>query len=150
VAENAHRAEVMYAGRIVESAPVDELFRTPRHPYTAMLLGSHPSLAAPGRRLPPIPGRVPAPGNRPPGCRFRDRCPIVRKSWAEEEPEVIPAAGGGSERGAACPYGEEAERLWAPRRPASRSTASRRRIRAPRARPSTACRSRSATARRSA
>jgi oligopeptide/dipeptide ABC transporter ATP-binding protein len=111
VAENAHRAEVMYAGRIVESAPVGELFRTPRHPYTAMLLASHPSLAARGRRLRPIPGRVPAPGNRPSGCRFRDRCPIARESCAEEEPELIPLAGAESDRAAACPYGEEASLL---------------------------------------
>jgi oligopeptide/dipeptide ABC transporter ATP-binding protein len=111
VAENAHRAEVMYAGKIVESAPVDQLFRAPRHPYTAMLLGSHPSLSPPGGRLRPIPGRVPAPGDRPSGCRFRDRCPIARKSCAEVEPELIPLAGAESDRAAACPYGEEAARL---------------------------------------
>ena len=111
VAENANRAEVMYAGRIVESAPVEELFRRPLHPYTAMLLGAHPSLAAPGRRLRPIPGRVPAPANRPSGCRFRDRCPIARASCAEEEPTLMPSAGAGTDRAAACPYGEEAAGL---------------------------------------
>jgi oligopeptide/dipeptide ABC transporter ATP-binding protein len=111
VAENAHRAEVMYAGKIVESAPVGELFRSPRHPYTAMLLASHPSRAVRGRRLRPIPGRVPAPGKRPSGCRFRDRCPIARESCAEVEPELVQLGGAESERAAACPYGEEAARL---------------------------------------
>jgi oligopeptide/dipeptide ABC transporter ATP-binding protein len=113
VAENAERADVMYAGRIVESAPVEALFRRPHHPYTAMLLRSHPSRAAHGRRLQPIPGRVPGPSERPSGCRFRDRCPIAREKCAEVEPQRIPVASPGAlaERSVACHFDEEAASL---------------------------------------
>src|SRR5260221_1350947 len=115
VAENADRAEVMYAGRIVESAPVEALFRRPHHPYTAMLLRSHPSRAAHGRRLEPIPGKVPGPSERPSGCRFRDRCPLARERCAEVEPQLIPVAGvdrsGGAGRSVACHFDEEAAQL---------------------------------------
>ena len=74
VAEVADHVAVMYAGRVVESAPVADLFSRPRHPYTAGLLGSLPSRGARGRRLPMIEGAVPAPENFPPGCRFAPRC----------------------------------------------------------------------------
>jgi oligopeptide/dipeptide ABC transporter ATP-binding protein len=65
----------MYAGRIVERAPAEDLFRTPRHPYTAGLLAASPRRAPRGTRLAPIPGMVPAPGRRGTGCSFADRCP---------------------------------------------------------------------------
>ncbi|MBP6895498.1 MAG: ABC transporter ATP-binding protein [Pseudacidovorax sp.] len=75
VAEVADRAAVMYAGRVVEQAPVDVLFEAPAHPYTAGLLAS---LAIehlpPGSRLPEIGGTVPSPANMPPGCAFAPRC----------------------------------------------------------------------------
>jgi oligopeptide/dipeptide ABC transporter ATP-binding protein len=109
VAENAHRAAVMYAGRIVESAPVAELFASPRHPYTALLLRSHPSRDG-AERLEPIPGNVPSPGGRPSGCRFRDRCPLARATCAEVEPLLIPIAGG-VERSVACHFDEEVASL---------------------------------------
>jgi peptide/nickel transport system ATP-binding protein len=111
VAQNAHRAEVMYAGRIVESAPFPDLFLRPRHPYTIALLRSHPSRAARGRRLEPIPGRVPGPAERLSGCRFRDRCPIAKARCAEVEPALIPLSVPGAERAVACHYDEEAIRL---------------------------------------
>jgi len=74
VAENADRVGVMYAGRLVEEAPVAELFREPRHPYTRALLGSIP---APGgkARLPELAGGVPDPLAPPAGCPFHPRCP---------------------------------------------------------------------------
>jgi oligopeptide/dipeptide ABC transporter ATP-binding protein len=121
VAENAHTAAVLYAGRIVESAPVADLFESPRHPYTALLLRSHPSRAGSprsgpagsgsGARLAPIPGRVPAPDRRPSGCRFRDRCPIAKPKCSEVDPLLIPIAGRGAERAVACHYDEEVARL---------------------------------------
>ena len=74
VAEMADRVAVMYAGRIVEEAPVADLFAAPAHPYTRGLLGSMPG-GAPGTPLTAIPGTVPAPGALPPGCCFTPRCP---------------------------------------------------------------------------
>jgi peptide/nickel transport system ATP-binding protein len=74
VAGMADRVAVMYAGRIVEHAPVKDLFATPRHPYTQGLLGSIPG-GAPGSRLQAIQGTVPPLGSLPPGCSFTPRCP---------------------------------------------------------------------------
>ncbi|MFH1707380.1 MAG: dipeptide ABC transporter ATP-binding protein [Planctomycetota bacterium] len=74
VRQIAHRVAVMYLGRIVETAPVDELFRNPRHPYTRQLLQSLPSRMQRGARLSVIPGTVPSAINVPPGCPFADRC----------------------------------------------------------------------------
>jgi peptide/nickel transport system ATP-binding protein len=74
VAEMADRVAVMYAGRIVEQAPVRDLFRDPRHPYTRGLLASTPG-GAPGTRLQAIQGTVPPLGKLPPGCPFSQRCP---------------------------------------------------------------------------
>ena len=74
VAETADRVAVMYAGRIVEQAPVREIFRAPQHPYTQGLLASIPG-ATPGTRLHAIEGTVPDIGALPPGCAFGPRCP---------------------------------------------------------------------------
>jgi oligopeptide/dipeptide ABC transporter ATP-binding protein len=74
VAEMADRVAVMYAGRIVEEAPVNELFRDPRHPYTQGLMASMPG-GEPGQRLRAIQGTVPPLGQLPPGCSFTPRCP---------------------------------------------------------------------------
>jgi dipeptide transport system ATP-binding protein len=75
VAETAHRVSVMYAGQVVETRPVRELFEAPRHPYTGALLDALPERAHGRRRLPTIPGVVPGIGDRPPGCLFNPRCP---------------------------------------------------------------------------
>src|SRR5450631_4211031 len=81
VAEVAERVMVMYAGRKVEEAPVAELFRSPRHPYTQGLLGAVPklgsSLSGAARRLAEIPGQVPSLKQRIEGCVFAGRCPLV-------------------------------------------------------------------------
>ena len=74
VAETAHRVAVQYAGWQVETQPVRELFRTPRHPYTAALLASLPERAGDTDRLPVIPGVVPGQFDRPKGCLFWPRC----------------------------------------------------------------------------
>jgi peptide/nickel transport system ATP-binding protein len=74
VAEMADRVAVMYAGRIVEEAPVRELFIDPKHPYTRGLMSSMPG-GAPGTRLLAIQGTVPPLGQLPPGCAFAPRCP---------------------------------------------------------------------------
>jgi oligopeptide transport system ATP-binding protein len=75
VAEIAQRTMVMYAGKIVESGPVDQVFHAPRMPYTRALLESLPRLDRGfGARLPAIPGQVPSPSALPPGCAFHPRC----------------------------------------------------------------------------
>jgi len=74
VAEMADRVAVMYAGRIVEEAPVMEIFSAPAHPYTQGLLASIPG-GAPGTKLQAIQGTVPPLGELPPGCSFTPRCP---------------------------------------------------------------------------
>ena len=75
IAEVAQTVSVMYAGKIVESAPVETLFASPEHPYTRGLLASIPSPEKIGRRLSVIRGVVPHPLNLPPGCTFAPRCP---------------------------------------------------------------------------
>src|SRR5690606_10831274 len=74
VAELCDRVAVMYAGQIVEQAPVAELFSNPKHPYTVGLLASMPQSADQRERLVSIPGVVPQPGSVAEGCRFRARC----------------------------------------------------------------------------
>lgn len=90
VAEFAEHVVVMYAGRVVESAPVKDLFRKPTHPYTRGLLRSVPSYADNARqpRLPTIPGVVPDLRKLPPGCRFRDRCDVVIDRCSKDEPTL--------------------------------------------------------------
>ena len=98
VAENADRVGVMYAGRLVEEAPVADLFREPRHPYTRALLGSVPAPRAKAR-LPELAGGVPDPLAPPPGCRFHPRCPDRFEPCDREEPGDTRL---GPERRAAC------------------------------------------------
>ncbi|MGE2836305.1 dipeptide ABC transporter ATP-binding protein [Mycobacterium sp. SMC-4] len=91
VAEFADRALVMYAGRAVETAPVADLYRNRRMPYTAGLLGSVPRLDAPqGTRLVPIPGAPPSPAALPPGCPFVPRCPLAIDACSAAEPALEP------------------------------------------------------------
>ena len=92
VAETADRVAVMYAGKIVESAPVETLFEFPAHPYTRGLLNSLPP-DAPGRILEPIPGVVPNPAYLPDGCAFHPRCKEVIPRCRKEVPRQFPAPG---------------------------------------------------------
>ncbi len=86
--EICDRVMIMYAARIVEQAPVKELFARPAHPYTRGLLKSMPSLQKVGARLESIPGSVPTAGRWPAGCRFSDRCPMVIPICREREPAL--------------------------------------------------------------
>ncbi len=100
VARFADRAIVMYAGRQVEVATVDDLYRDRRMPYTAGLLGSVPRLDAPqGTRLVPIPGAPPSLVTLPPGCPFAPRCPLVTDDCNSSEPALLPV---GDSHSAAC------------------------------------------------
>jgi len=91
VAENAQRVVVMYAGKIVEDAPVEELFANPRHPYTQGLIRAIPRVDASAQqrtRLAQIPGTVPSLLNPPIGCRFAARCPFVTDACRAAEPPL--------------------------------------------------------------
>jgi peptide/nickel transport system ATP-binding protein/oligopeptide transport system ATP-binding protein len=86
IAEVADEVLVMYAGKIVEQAPVDALFADPQHPYTIGLLGSIPRLDVERERLATIEGAVPSPDNQPKGCRFAPRCPFADRRCHLEAP----------------------------------------------------------------
>ncbi len=86
VAEVADDVVVMYAGRVVEQAPVATLFEAPQHPYTVGLLGSIPRLDAQRSRLASIEGQVPSPLWRSPGCSFAERCPFADARCRAEAP----------------------------------------------------------------
>ncbi|MEK5333139.1 MULTISPECIES: ABC transporter ATP-binding protein [unclassified Lysinibacillus] len=88
VAETADRVMVMYAGQIVEEAPVRELFLQPKHPYTVALLKTMPSLETDMTRLPSIPGTVPPAYALPDGCRFAPRCPFVMEHCRQITPQT--------------------------------------------------------------
>jgi len=111
VAETADRVAVMYAGRIVEEAGTEQLFASPRHPYTNGLLRSIPHVVEAAdvdsrQPLPEIPGMVPALWALPPGCAFAPRCPRARDRCSRERPPLAEMAPG---HRAACWYPVEAE-----------------------------------------
>ena len=93
LAETCDRIAVMYAGRIVETGPVDQVFSAPQHPYTKRLLESLPVIGGSRELATPIPGGPPDPADAPSGCAFRPRCPYAAER-CEEAPalrEVAPA-----------------------------------------------------------
>ena len=94
IAEIADDVLVMYAGKIVERAPVAAIFADPQHPYTIGLLGSIPRLGAYRDRLATIEGTVPGPGNQPKGCRFSPRCPFADVRCGAEPPPLRPLGTG--------------------------------------------------------
>jgi peptide/nickel transport system ATP-binding protein len=99
IAEVADEVLVMYAGKIVESAPVAALFADPQHPYTIGLLGSIPRIEIDRERLSTIEGTVPSPNNQPKGCRFAPRCPFADPRCHTEPP---PLRGIGTDHRVAC------------------------------------------------
>ena len=88
VAAIADRVYVMYAGIIAEQGNTEQIFRNARHPYTQGLLESLPSLSKRGKRLSSIPGTVPNPAYKPPGCPFHPRCPHKAPSCYKEHPKM--------------------------------------------------------------
>jgi peptide/nickel transport system ATP-binding protein/oligopeptide transport system ATP-binding protein len=88
IAETADRVQVMYAGRVVEQAPVDRLFDRPLHPYTSGLLSCVPTLEQETDRLIAIPGNLPEPSRRPGGCRFSARCVHAIPACGEAIPKL--------------------------------------------------------------
>src|ERR1700681_1343729 len=91
IAEFARSVVVMYAGRVVEQAPVAQLFRRPVHPYTVGLMAAVPKLDGDATRLSAIPGRIPGPQEDIPGCRFAPRCGFVQNSCLRTSPPIEPA-----------------------------------------------------------
>ncbi|HSB10813.1 MAG TPA: ABC transporter ATP-binding protein [Blastocatellia bacterium] len=103
VAETCDRVAVMYAGKIVESAPTTPLFESPKHPYTHGLFRSLPTLTENKKQLAVIPGAVPNPLDFPSGCRFRTRCSMA-KEVCEQEPPLREIS---ANHYAACHFAEE-------------------------------------------
>ncbi|MFE0922086.1 ABC transporter ATP-binding protein [Streptomyces nigra] len=104
VADVADRIAVMYAGRIVESAPVQDIYKAPAHPYTRGLLESVPRLDLKGRELTAISGLPPNLTRIPPGCAFHPRCPMARDVCRTDEPPLYPVS---ETRGSACHFRTE-------------------------------------------
>lgn len=106
VAALCTRVLVMYAGKIVESGSVDQIFDSPKHPYTQALLSAVPRLKRdPAEALHPIPGNPPDLLNPPPACSFAARCPHAMKICAQQDPELL------------APSGEQARACWLYERP---------------------------------
>ncbi|MER6007794.1 ABC transporter ATP-binding protein [Nonomuraea angiospora] len=105
-AEVSDRVAVMYAGRIVESGEVGELYDLPAHPYTDALLAAIPDLDSPAASLRAIPGAPPSPASVPPGCSFAPRCARASEVCSTTRPELtlLPTGAG---RYAACHHSEE-------------------------------------------
>ncbi|MDI6764133.1 MAG: ABC transporter ATP-binding protein [Thermodesulfobacteriota bacterium] len=93
VSEIADRVAVMYAGRIVETGPIEAIFGEMRHPYTKGLWESIPQLKEKRRRLNAITGQVPDPMNLPAGCKFHPRCYLMIDDCKKEEPPLYPVNG---------------------------------------------------------
>ncbi|MCK4502819.1 MAG: methionine ABC transporter ATP-binding protein, partial [Desulfuromonadales bacterium] len=88
VAEAAHRIVVMYAGQVVETGPVPEIFESPRHPYTSALLEALPERSVGATRLKTIPGVVPGQFDRPTGCLLHPRCRFATDRCRQQAPQL--------------------------------------------------------------
>ncbi|MEU5811092.1 ABC transporter ATP-binding protein [Streptomyces sp. NPDC047718] len=107
VADVADKIAVMYAGRIVESAPVHEIYKRPAHPYTRGLLDSIPRLDQKGQELYAIKGLPPNLLAIPPGCAFNPRCPMARPVCRSDVPPLYPVTGVPVPRASACHFWKE-------------------------------------------
>ncbi|MEU7318833.1 ABC transporter ATP-binding protein [Streptomyces sp. NPDC007083] len=104
VADVADKIAVMYAGRIVETAPVKELYQAPAHPYTKGLLDSIPRLDQKGQQLNVIRGMPPSLLDIPPGCAYNPRCPMARAVCRTDEPPLYEVS---AQRHSACHFWRE-------------------------------------------
>jgi oligopeptide transport system ATP-binding protein len=100
----ADRVTVIYAGRIVEQGPIEQVYGRPAHPYTKALLASHPAAATHWSQLRPIGGNPPDKAGVPPGCAFHPRCPIAQDRCAADNPDLREVATG---RHSACHFALE-------------------------------------------
>jgi len=107
VADVADRIAVMYAGRIVESAPVHDIYKVPAHPYTKGLLESIPRLDQKGQELYAIKGLPPNLMHIPPGCAFHPRCPMAQDVCRTDEPPLYEVNGEEPTRRSACHFWRE-------------------------------------------
>ncbi|OKK20745.1 methionine ABC transporter ATP-binding protein [Streptomyces sp. CB00455] len=107
VADVADKIAVMYAGRIVEAAPVHEIYRAPAHPYTRGLLDSIPRLDQKGQELYAIKGLPPNLLAIPPGCAFHPRCPMARDLCRSQVPPLYEVTGSPVPRASACHFWKE-------------------------------------------
>jgi len=105
IAGHAERICVMYAGKLVETGSVEDVFYRPRMPYTIGLLGSLPRMDRPTERLTPIKGSPPSMVNMKPGCPFTPRCPMAQPVCDEQEPELLPI--GTTDHSSACHFRDE-------------------------------------------
>ena len=109
VAHTCDHVAVMYLGSIVETAPSKELFTTPRHPYTKVLLSAIPSLDPDDRgNAQKLEGEIPSPTNVPPGCPFHTRCPIAHENCRSDVPTWREL---GPEHRVVCHYADEREAI---------------------------------------
>lgn len=106
VVQTCDRVAVMYGGKVMETGPVRDVFRTPCHPYTMGLTNAFPTLEGAQRELISIPGTPPNLLSPPPGCRFAPRCPFATERCEEESPALQAQPG---DRAVACHYPERAE-----------------------------------------
>ena len=104
VAETANRVAVMYAGRIVETGAIDDVFTRPAHPYTVGLMNSIPRLDQIGSRLSPIVGSPPSLAAIPPGCAFHPRCPRAQDVCRVDDPALLQVVPG---RRSACHFAKD-------------------------------------------
>jgi len=119
IARVCDRVAVMYAGEVVEQAPIDEIFAHPRHPYTAGLLAAVPNLGRAGAPLTPIPGQLPRATSIPQGCAFAPRCRYAREACVHKHPPLFPVAAGHESR---CFFWQEVGTDRPPRRLGRKST----------------------------
>ena len=98
------RVVVMYLGQIMELAPTGNIFDTPKHPYTQLLLDAIPKLGGGSFDAPRAPGELPDPVNPPPGCPFAPRCPLAQDICRAERPLLRPIGDSGTM--AACHFAE--------------------------------------------
>ena len=114
MAQFVDRLGVMYAGRLVEVAPIGEIITSPKHPYTQMLIASLPSLERKGM-MQGIPGLAPLLRDLPPGCAFHPRCPLAVARCRAERPELRGSGGRRSGRVSSCVISRDGSARGAPR-----------------------------------